>query len=369
MENVEHKLLGKNPEVADFRSEPIPTDLPSVSGWKELPIVESGEKLVPLGLFSNNDSVFSDSIYFGEREDSPYKNSPLQGSLATTFVRLSVAEKLKEAERKLPAGLHLVVFDAYRTLEVQASLYVEYHDALAVLNPDWSDEQLTVETQKYVSLPSHDPSRPSPHNTGGAVDLALFKLPEEAEHEHSEIRQALSGATKWPEIYSLTMKMDALIRGNGQVLNFGTSFDHGGIEASLAYYEKEEQTRSLNDSEKQAQANRRFLYHTMRSVGLEAYEDEWWHYNSPKSQMGAKAAGLSRAVFGPASLSEQDKEIENMRVEHRKGIINIVNGATLTGKVSILGEEYAIVKQASDRDGDPRSIKFPDAAIIKPNKV
>ena len=47
-------------------------DLGSVEGWKHLPIIECGERLVPLGAFSNYPQIATDSIYAGERHSSPY---------------------------------------------------------------------------------------------------------------------------------------------------------------------------------------------------------------------------------------------------------------------------------------------------------
>src|SRR3989344_3227555 len=152
-------------EKKSFIERPIPLDLPEVAGWKEIPIKECGEPLVPLGSFSENREIFTNSIYFGERFDSPYIPAPPKGSLVTMFVRRNVAEQLKKAQKLLPTGMYFVVFDAYRTLEVQQSLFDGYFRPLKDLHSDWNNDQLLEETQKYVSLPSKDPAKPSPHNT------------------------------------------------------------------------------------------------------------------------------------------------------------------------------------------------------------
>lgn len=351
----------------DLRDISVPTELPSVAGWKEIEVKESGEQIVALGMFSDYDQIFTDSIYFGERIDSPYKSSPPEGSLLTMFTRESSAEQLVRAERSLPSGTHLVVFDSYRTLQVQASLYKTYYDSLKVLHEDWDEDQLNTETQKYVSLPSHDISKPSPHNTGGAVDVALFGLEKDEEAQYQALTAAIKESSSWQNVYSLQMEKDALIRRCGKVLNFGTSFDHGGIEASLNYYEKQKELRNLNPDELEARNNRRLLYNTMKNAGFQPYEDEWWHYNSAKSQMGAKSAGISYAEFGPILLSEQDDAHEKMRLNHRRGVISIADGAFLASKVSVLAEAFQIVRNASIRDGDPKEIIFPEAAIIKPS--
>src|SRR3989344_1057836 len=169
--------------------QPIPLELPQVSGWKEIPIKECREPLVPLGSFSEYRDIFTDSIYFGERFDSPYIEPSLEGGLCTIFARKSVAEQLRKAQKLLPQGMYLVVFDAYRTLQVQQSLFDGYFQDLRQLQPEWSNDQLLAETQKYVSLPSTDPNKPSPHNTGGSVDLTIFQLPSEIDQKVKEINQ------------------------------------------------------------------------------------------------------------------------------------------------------------------------------------
>ena len=44
--------------------------LGTVSGWKELPIIECGEPLVALGAFSSYPEIATDAIYAGERTSS-----------------------------------------------------------------------------------------------------------------------------------------------------------------------------------------------------------------------------------------------------------------------------------------------------------
>src|SRR3990167_3617334 len=146
----------------DLKDVPIPRELPNISGWKEVPIIEKQEPLVAMGPFSDFNRIYTDSIYFGERENSPYSDDRPEGSLITMFVRKSVAEDLLKAQKLLPANHHLIIFDSYRTLKVQGSLYTKYYQELKAKYPDWSEEQLSTETQKYVSVPSTDPSKPSP---------------------------------------------------------------------------------------------------------------------------------------------------------------------------------------------------------------
>ncbi len=275
-----------NPETKQQRSltlRPIPSELPSVAGWKEIPIRENGELLISLGPFSDYHEIFTNSIYFGERTDSPYSTDPLKaeeplcGSLLTMFVREGVAKQLSEAQQLLPAGLHLIVFDTYRTLEVQQSLFDKYLGELKKQNPNWGQEQLLAETQKYVSIPSEDPNKPSPHNTGGAVDVAIFRLPKEANKRIEKIDKQLKllGNSDWQEAYRLEMERISLINEQARLLEFGTPFDYGGKEAALNFFERLSAERKLYGEEVTARDNRRILFNVMTAAGFEPYEDEW----------------------------------------------------------------------------------------------
>lgn len=349
---------------------PIPIEIHSVAGWKEVPLKENREPLVPVGPFSVYDSIYAHSIYFGEKSDSPYPSGALEGSLITMFVREEVAKQLKAAQDLLPQGMHLIVFDTYRTLNVQQSLYDSYSNELKVLHPEWDEEKLSTETQKYVSIPSINPSRPSPHNTGGSVDLAIYKLPKEVEQQVQELNKQLArlGESDWQQSYLLEMKKIALIETNMELLNFGTKYDHGDIEASLNYLEKVSKDRALSEDEQKALNNRRLLYHVMTTVGFEPYEDEWWHYNSKKSQMGAKAAGLDQAEYGAMQLSSENNKHEMMRRMHWLGSIRIFNGgiATKLGNIFPPTPELISAQLGVREVGDIRNTKSPLAAVIKP---
>lgn len=106
--------------IPESLQKPIPLVVPSTDGWKEIPIIENGEKLVPLGLFSENDEIFTSSVYAGEKSDSPYADNPLKGGLVTVFVREGVAQSL------LPVGINLVVVDTYRPLDIQQAAFDFY---------------------------------------------------------------------------------------------------------------------------------------------------------------------------------------------------------------------------------------------------
>lgn len=350
---------------------PIPLNLPSVAGWKEVTIKENGELLVPLGPFSENDAIFTRSIYAGEGIESPYGDRPLRGSLITMFVRETVAAQLRTAQTLLPQGMYLIAFDAYRTLDVQQSLFDQYFGGLKGKHPEWNNEQLLTETQKYVSLPSIDSTRPSPHNTGGSVDVAIVQLPIDMVEQTNAINERLIEVVdkNWEEAYLLEMRRIALMRKHAQMLDFGTPYDWGGKEAALSYLECLAEERDLTAPEKIAQENRRILYHTMMQAGFEPYPDEWWHYNSKKSQMGAKTAGLPVAEYGAIGLSDENIAHEVMRKNHWLGSIFMINRKREgTGNGSgLVPVAFGVVFQAVSETGDIRFSRFPQAARISPS--
>jgi len=303
----------------------IPLDAGKVEGWKTIPIKQDDvvDPLVPLGLLSREaGGLMTSSMYFGEHNNSPYteESSLLEGSLLTLFARRSVAQRLLTAEKLLPAGYHLLIFDAYRPYEVQQSLYNFYKEKLREKHPEMTDDMLDAETQNYVSLPSHDPTRPSPHNTGGSVDLAIVQLDEPHEKELQQIRSRLEDeALDSKERIDLERRLAAIFRQNGKMLQFGTAFDHGGVKSALAHYEsKIAAGEVLSDEEMQACNSRRLLYAVMTQAGFQPYFAEWWHFNAPESQMGAAAAGLDYATFGAMSLDEDNKAHEKARQEIRQ---------------------------------------------------
>lgn len=321
------------PELySELVKDPIPLDSGSVSGWKNIPIRQSDEPLVPLGRFSEYPDIATDAIYFGERSSSPYPTASVEGGLITHFVRESVANSLLKAQSLLPEGKVLVTFDAYRTLAVQQSLYEAYYNGLRQEHPQWSHEELSTETQKYVSLPSSDPDRPSPHNTGGSVDVAIISVPPNLADKLGDGANALS-LDEYDQICQ-----------QATMLQFGTCFDHGGPEAALTYYERLAATRHLTKDEQEALFNRRLLFRVMTESGLQPYGDEWWHFNAPESQMGARTSGREVATFGAAQLTDDHLHHEYLRIQnHVNQLLSYLEGnrptnplTTAIGRAAIL---------------------------------
>lgn len=207
---------------------PIP-DLP-VPDWQaisQIPIHESAEAFQAISL--------SPKI----RTWPAYFKMGIAHTMPECYIREGVYQRLLEATRYLPEHLTLVVLDGWRPFKVQQFLYETFLSLLAEAHPDWDEAQRIFQARQLVSPPSTDPKAPSPHITGGSIDVTL---------------------------------MDA----DGCLLNMGTLFD----EASpLAFSAAFENRNDLTASQQEARDHRRLLYHAMRQAGFTNLPTEWWHYD------------------------------------------------------------------------------------------
>lgn len=348
----------------------IPLEAGQVEGWKDIPIREndSFDPLTPLGPLALAAGILmTSSIYFGEHSNSPYAENinKLDGSLLTLFARQSVVHRLLVAEQLLPAGHHLLVFDAYRLYQVQKSLHDFYKQKLREKYPTMNNEALNFETQKYVSLPSRDPARPSPHNTGGSVDLAIVKLDRAHEEELLQIRAQLTEVNlNMAKRVGMEMRLSAIMRRHAKMLDFGTAFDHGGEKSALAYYEsKIAAGEILTDKDRLACHNRRLLFGIMRQAGFQPYFAEWWHFNAPESQMGAATAGLDYATFGAVGLDASNIAHENTRLKIRQEALKLQReGDRAVARTALQVEILAAIRAT----GDPQLVEDWPAEIIAP---
>lgn len=278
---------------------PIPKDAGITEGWQSIPIRLVTDPLVAIGPLSDYPELFTNSIYAGERDDSPYRGLyALPHASVVICVRKSVAQKLVKAQAKLPANKILIVYDGYRSIEVQRSLYDHYRKELEQIFPDHKDDWLDEETEKYITNPDAQSEHPAPHTTGGAVDLAIIDIDPTVYQQRSHI-------LKLGQSPDRDVQMTNLIANAAQHIDFGTPFDHGDPEAALAYYEKIGPETARN--------NRRLLYHLMSSVGMASFSTEWWHFNAPETQMGARALGKNSASFSEVTLNDSIRELIDFR--------------------------------------------------------
>ncbi|UFJ41450.1 M15 family metallopeptidase [Brevibacillus humidisoli] len=209
----------------------IDLPIPQPMSDQEAPIpasAECGEPLVALSSLADKIRVYP-----------YYYHQGYSSAMQDCYLRAGAAQLLQQAAERLPAGFSLVVLDGWRPYDLQTAIYEQFKQSL--IAQGWSDDaSLVAELTKYVALPSTDPEKPSPHITGGAVDLTI------------------AGPDGW--------------------LEMGTDFDDFSPRAATRFYEMLPE-QECGRREERIRSNRRWLYHLMTEVGFTNYPEEWWHYD------------------------------------------------------------------------------------------
>src|SRR5437016_2871142 len=201
--------------------------------WKKVIIRECREPLIALSTLKDR----------GVLVEPEYFQKGIPGAVEEVYVREGVAQKLVFAASQLPAGYHLLVWDAWRPLSVQQALFDGQCQVLRAQFPTLPEEEVRRQAETYVSIPSNHILHPSPHYTAGAVDLTLA---------------------------------DA----HGRPLPMGAEFDAFSLSSRTRSLEEFiEKGENLNEEEQMALYNRRVLYHTMTASGFTNYWEEWWHFD------------------------------------------------------------------------------------------
>lgn len=312
----------------------------AVDGWRDvespdfIAVEECGEPLVNIA--NLKPPIFTTGDYSAKLTNSGYADA-LDGATLAQYVRQGVAEQLLEAQRRLPENYRLVMFDAWRSLETQYATYEMCYQSLVdrlvaegvlspseVLTPE-TQELISKETQKFISLPSPLPDNlgqsgddrvrarriPSPHNTGGSVDLCIVRI-DESQLDRLRELEAISAANDnpfSPEKAKANFAIAMIYREHAQLPDFGTAFDFAGAQAGLTYCE-------TNDSlGEEPRDSRRMLYNVMTSVGFEPYAEEWWHFNSG-NQMAERTKYYRTGQKGVARYGNSGLSPEQHRHEH-----------------------------------------------------
>ena len=198
-----------------------------------IPVADNGEQLVDLG-----EAGFLIDI----RHEDPLG--------ASRQYRSGAADRLARAEKLLPAGLRLLVVEAYRPLELQRKYFDGYHEELAQLNPDYTPEQLRTAASRYVSPPEL-----APHSAGAAIDLTLCD-------------------------------------DEGRELDMGTPMNATPEESGGKCYTEAEGLTP------EAVKNRAILVEAMHAAGFANYPTEWWHF-SYGDRYWALMSHRAEGIYGP----------------------------------------------------------------------
>ena len=204
-------------------------------------LIENHEPLVQASLYPER--ILARSWYYGER---------LPGSLPEGWVRESVYERLIAAAESLPDGLRLVIWDGWRSYELQSELYRILLER--IMSQGIPESEARKRASVFVATPSRKPESVSGHLTGGAVDLTIADT-------------------------------------RGHYLDMGGSFDETEEHSRTDYYERSENENII------ARDNRRLLVSTMDGAGFSNYASEWWHYDYGNRQWAEKT-GAPHAFYG-----------------------------------------------------------------------
>lgn len=244
-----------------LRETPIPAPIIK-RGYRSLPIAFDGAANAEPLVRASDYGIAGRNAYFSERTPPYYHRVP--GSIDALELREGAATRLQQVNTRLAeADLELFLFDAWRPQDVQ----VYFHDhwlpgALQRRDPSLTGDVLTNEVETYWAAPSQGAHAPSPHSTGGAVDLTI----------------------RW--------------RG-GEPLFMGSLFDDAAPVSHTVHFET---AQEIGFSVEEARANRRLLYWLMREAGFASNPSEWWHF-SYGDQMWAQAGDAPAALYGAATFA------------------------------------------------------------------
>ena len=221
--------------------------------WKMILIEECNEELVSLK--NLDEKILLSPQYY-------INNIP--GAENDCKARKTIAEKIVKIAHKLPDGYYLLVWDSFRTIKTQQALFDSYYEEFKKETGLEGDELMSY-TCKFVSLPSLDNTRPSPHNTGAAIDLTICKA-------------------------------------NGEVIPVGSEFDDFLLRAYTNYYEEKlAKEGTLNEKEMEYLLNRRILCNLFTEEGFVNYPYEIWH-KSFGDQMWSELLNKEFAIYGSSEL-------------------------------------------------------------------
>lgn len=190
--------------------------------WDVAQYILAGTSNEPLVSAASCEHWISQPIYF---------QNGLTDALPEIWVRQGVLDRLVVAANSLPAELRLVLLDGWRPKSVQQYLFDTFRAEIAAQNPSASDAEIDRKTLLYSARASDDPVRPSPHITGGSIDVTLA---------------------------------DA----NGNVLDMGGDFD-----------ELSERSWTAAHVPAVPRQRRQHLLTAMQLAGFTNLPSEWWHFD------------------------------------------------------------------------------------------
>ena len=253
-------------------------------GYRDIPFAVSSGLLHEL-----RQEPLVDLVSHGIAGQSYYsrRNATTGASVAgvnkSIYVRESVARKLADINAFLASPevtkffggtVEAYVEEGLRSTDMQSSLYHQLiPDSIRRSKPNLQEEDIYKRRDEIIAKPSTT-NNPSPHATGGAIDIRLRVKP-----------------SPWtPDFVA------------GSFIDMGHIDGDTGPRNNPDYFE---QTTLLADENITAQRNRRFLYNLLTAYGFTVNPHEWWQFDYGNQlwafvqnyQLGKKAV---QALFGAA---------------------------------------------------------------------
>jgi len=283
--NPHEKDFNQLIEVALLRPVPNMDGLrESKKGYGDLPI-DTSNPLFNEPVVDIADYGLAGQAYYSRPNAATQE--PVPGAPTSLYLRKSLAETLSNINIALRnqaiitffgGEVELYVEDALRPVSLQTWLHNELIPALLRKNhPEISDDEVAERIKDIIAVPSTDPQRPSPHATGGALDIIL------------RFKQQSTGFV------------------DGSNVSVGHVDGETSNRINPDYFEQNE---PITDEDKLAQRNRRAYYAIMTGKafgvdsGLVNNPTEWWHWGRG-DQLSAKVHGDSSAYYSlaePASV-------------------------------------------------------------------
>jgi D-alanyl-D-alanine dipeptidase len=208
-----------------------------IKPYQQVPIVECGEKLLPIPL-----------EVFGVENPHPYVKLGAPYNLGSPyFLRETVLSKLKEAQNLLQIShptWQIQIFDAYRPIAVQQFMVDYAFKSIVQANNLTSDlltpakrAEILEQVYQFWAVPSLDPATPPPHSTGAAIDITLTTI-------------------------------------YGEIVDMGSPIDEISERSHPNYF-----ANTTDDQGKKYHKNRQILAGVMKKVGFQQHLNEWWHFS------------------------------------------------------------------------------------------
>lgn len=144
------------------------------------------------------------------------------------YLRKTVYDKIKQAQKMLPDNYFFKIYSAFRPHEEQVRLWYINYQKIKIANPDLSEQEIVIKTKAVCADPRFGFGG---HQTGGAIDVSLCDK-------------------------------------NGKDYDMGTNY----LETNNKTF-----TKSKNLTPKQKD-NRKILWAVLENMGFKNYPGEWWHF-------------------------------------------------------------------------------------------